>query len=219
MASSTLGIASYFDETVQFYRVFWHGNTGALHFGMGCRAAGTHQQRLLNTNRVLADAIDVLPGERLTALKDRFPHPHNASQSSLPFAEWELPNFPEPGRSVLAAKVRESFGNGVRHARRLISEKIPSDSPEGWSRVADALGERMQPLRPPPPRRRLRCPGRTPLDQRQILTGIQCVLKTGIAWDDLPAELGCGGGKTCHPYRCPWHQAGVWQRWHAWRLG
>ncbi|TMA58932.1 MAG: methyltransferase domain-containing protein [Deltaproteobacteria bacterium] len=65
VASSTLGIASYFDETVQFYRVFWHGNTGALHFGMGCRAAGTHQQRLLNTNRVLADAIDVLPGERV----------------------------------------------------------------------------------------------------------------------------------------------------------
>jgi hypothetical protein len=33
-----------------------------------------------------------------------------------------------------------------------------------------------------------------------ILTGILFVLKTGIAWDDLPAELGCGCGKTCRRY-------------------
>ena len=84
--------------------------------------------------------------------------------------------------------------------------------------VPDALWERLQPLLPPVPERRFRFPGRKPLDYRKILTGILFVLKTGIAWDDLPAELGCGGGKTCHSYRCPWHQAGVWQRWHAWRL-
>jgi transposase len=41
------------------------------------------------------------------------------------------------------------------------------------------------------------------------------VLKTGIAWDDLPAELGCGCGKTCRRYLRPWYQAGVWQRLHA----
>ena len=50
---------------------------------------------------------------------------------------------------------------------------------------------------PPPPQRRFRFPGRKPLDYRKILTGILFVLKTGIAWDDLPAELGCGCGKTC----------------------
>src|SRR6516165_8158283 len=63
--------------------------------------------------------------------------------------------------------------------------------------VTDALWERLQPLLPPPPKRRFRFPGRKRLDYRKILTYILFVLKTGIAWDDLPAELGCGCGKTC----------------------
>jgi len=81
--------------------------------------------------------------------------------------------------------------------------------------VTDALWERLQPLLPPPPRRRFRFPGRKPLDYRQVLTGILFVLKTGIAWEDLPAELGCGCGKTCRHYLRLWYQAGVWQRLHA----
>jgi transposase len=81
--------------------------------------------------------------------------------------------------------------------------------------VPDALWERIQPLLPPPPPRRFRFPGRKPLDYRKILTGILFVLKTGIAWDDLPAELGCGCGKTCRRYLRLWHQAGVWRQLHA----
>lgn len=81
--------------------------------------------------------------------------------------------------------------------------------------VTDALWERLQPLLPPPPPRRFRFPGRKPLDYRKILTGILFVLKTGIAWDDLPAELGCGCGKTCRHYLRVWHRAGVWQELHA----
>jgi transposase len=81
--------------------------------------------------------------------------------------------------------------------------------------VTDALWERLQPLLPPPPPRRFRFPGRRPLDYRQVLTGILFVLKTGIAWDDLPAELGCGCGKTCRHYLRLWHQAGAWRRLHA----
>jgi transposase len=81
--------------------------------------------------------------------------------------------------------------------------------------VTDALWERLQPLLPPPPPRRFRFPGRKPLDDRQILTGILFVLKTGIAWDDLPAELGCGCGKTCRHYLRRWHHAGVWRQLHA----
>jgi transposase len=81
--------------------------------------------------------------------------------------------------------------------------------------VTDALWERLQPLLPPPPQRRFRFPGRKPLDYRQILTGILFVLKTGMAWDDLPAELGCGCGKTCRHYLQVWHEAGVWRQLHA----
>jgi transposase len=81
--------------------------------------------------------------------------------------------------------------------------------------VTDALWERIASLLPPPPRRRFRFPGRKPIDQRKILTGILFVLKTGIAWDDLPADLGCGCGKTCRHYLRFWHEAGVWLKLHA----
>jgi transposase len=82
-------------------------------------------------------------------------------------------------------------------------------------RVSDALWQRLEPLPPPPPRRRFRFPGRKSLDYRKILTGILFVLRTGIAWDDLSAELGRGCGKTCRHYLRLWSQAGVWQKLHA----
>src|SRR5581483_6629978 len=80
--------------------------------------------------------------------------------------------------------------------------------------VSDELWLRVQPLLPAPPQRRFRFPGRKPLDYRKTLTGILFVLKTGIAWDDLPAELGCGCGKTCRHYLRAWHRAGIWRRLH-----
>src|SRR5271169_6231620 len=93
----------------------------------------------------------------------------------------------------------------------------PPDTPGGLAMkplVTDALWERLQPLLPPHPPRRFRFPGRKPLDNRMVLTGILFVLKTGMAWDDLPAELGCGCGKTCRHYLQLWHQAGVWRQLH-----
>lgn len=81
--------------------------------------------------------------------------------------------------------------------------------------VSDALWERIERFLPPLPKRRFRFPGRKPLDRRRILTGILFVLKTGIAWDDLPCDLGCGCGKTCRHYLQLWHQAGVWLKLHA----
>jgi transposase len=81
--------------------------------------------------------------------------------------------------------------------------------------VTDGLWERLEPLLPPPPPRRFRFPGRKPLDHRKVLTGILFVLKTGIAWDDRPAELGCGCGKTCRHCLQVWHHAGVWVKLRA----
>src|ERR1700752_2235573 len=95
------------------------------------------------------------------------------------------------------------------------SPRDPEGPPAMKLLVPDALWERLQPLLPPPPQRRFRFPGRKPLDYRNVLTGILFVLKTGIAWDDLPAELGCGCGKTCRHYLRAWHAPGVWRRLHA----
>jgi transposase len=80
--------------------------------------------------------------------------------------------------------------------------------------VSDALWERIEPLLPPPKPRHPRHPGRKPLGYRKVLTGIIFVLKTGINWEDLPAELGWGCGKTCKGYLKAWQRAGVWGRLH-----
>jgi transposase len=81
--------------------------------------------------------------------------------------------------------------------------------------VSDALWARIEPLLPPPKPRRFRFPGRKPLDYRAVLTGIIFVLKTGINWEDLPAELGWGCGKTCKHYLKLWQQSGVWAALHT----
>src|SRR4051794_32315795 len=80
--------------------------------------------------------------------------------------------------------------------------------------VSDELWARIEPLLPPEKPRRFRFPGRRPIDRRDILTGIVFVLKTGIAWDDLPAELGWGCGRTCRDTLAAWQRAGVWDRLH-----
>jgi transposase len=49
---------------------------------------------------------------------------------------------------------------------------------------------------------------------REALTGILFVLKTGIAWEDLPKEMGCGSGMTCWRRLVAWHKAGVWDKLH-----
>ena len=78
--------------------------------------------------------------------------------------------------------------------------------------VDDKLWELVEPLLPPPKLRRYRYPGRKPLDNRKALTGILFVLKTGIAWRDLPSEMGCGCGVACWSRLHYWHQCGVWER-------
>jgi transposase len=54
----------------------------------------------------------------------------------------------------------------------------------------DELWALIEPLLPPPEPRRSRYPGRKPLDDRALLTGILFVLQTGLRWDLLPREMG-----------------------------
>ena len=76
--------------------------------------------------------------------------------------------------------------------------------------VSDELWEIIEPLlplEPPKPEG-----GRPRVDDRAALTGIVFVLKSGIPWEMLPQEMGCGSGVTCWRRLRQWQEAGVWQR-------
>ena len=80
------------------------------------------------------------------------------------------------------------------------------------SLVSDTLWSLFATLLPP----RLPRPkgGRPPIDDRAALTGILFVLKSGIPWEMLPQEMGCGSGMTCWRRLRDWQDAGVWQTFH-----
>ena len=79
--------------------------------------------------------------------------------------------------------------------------------------VSDELWEVIEPLLPvhePSPKG-----GRPRKPDRACLTGILFVLKTGIGWEDLPREMGCGCGMTCWRRLGEWQAAGVWEALHT----
>jgi transposase len=80
----------------------------------------------------------------------------------------------------------------------------PLVSDELWALVAPLL-----PPEPPKPKG-----GRPRISDRAALTGIVFVLKTGIPWEMLPQEMGCGSGVTCWRRLRDWQAAGVWDRLH-----
>jgi transposase len=78
--------------------------------------------------------------------------------------------------------------------------------------VTDELWEIIEPLlpeEPPKPKG-----GRPRVPDRAALTGILFVLKTGIPWEYLPQEMGCGSGMTCWRRLRDWTKAEVWHRLH-----
>ena len=78
---------------------------------------------------------------------------------------------------------------------------VPDDL---WAAVAPLL----------PPARRKPKGGRPPIPDRAALAGILFVLKSGIPWEMLPAEMGCGSGMSCWRRLRDWHAAGVWAALH-----
>lgn len=79
----------------------------------------------------------------------------------------------------------------------------------------DDLWALIEPLLPPLKPRRFRHPGRNPITHRQALTGILFVLHTGIPWEMLPKEMGCGSGVSCWRRLRDWQTLGVWDELHA----
>ncbi len=74
--------------------------------------------------------------------------------------------------------------------------------------VPDDLWAELAPLLPrerPKPKG-----GRPRVPDRAALAGIVYVLRTGIPWEYLPLELGCGSGMTCWRRLRDWQRRGVW---------
>ena len=72
-----------------------------------------------------------------------------------------------------------------------------------------AVVEPLLPKEPPKPKG-----GRPRVGDRATFTGILFVLKTGIPWEMLPQEMGCGSGSTCWRRLRDWQEAGVWGELH-----
>ena len=81
--------------------------------------------------------------------------------------------------------------------RRLVDDEL-------WSYIAPLLPPEM-----PKPRG-----GRPRVPDRAALTGILFVLRSGIPWEMLPQEMGCGSGMTCWRRLRDWQEAGIWDRLH-----
>jgi transposase len=80
--------------------------------------------------------------------------------------------------------------------------------------VSDELWKQIEPLLPPE-RKPSRKGGRPGVPNRQTLTGVVFVLKTGIPWQSLPKEMKCGSGSTCWRRFAEWTRLAVWSKLHA----
>ena len=78
--------------------------------------------------------------------------------------------------------------------------------------VSDALWSLFSPLLPP--HRPRPQGGRPPIEDRAALTGILFVLKSGIPWEMLPREMGCGCGMSCWRRLRDRQRAGIWRAFH-----
>lgn len=127
--AATYGAAAEFDRVYQAARD-WDFNRERLghlrDFADALGLTSDASKRILDIPS-LGTAFD--PAERLKLIGDQT-------------ANWSLANFPEPGRSLLASRLRESLGNGAKHARKLIAEKpdaLSEPSIRDWGRLLHVL--------------------------------------------------------------------------------
>jgi transposase len=78
--------------------------------------------------------------------------------------------------------------------------------------VKSELWKKIEPLLPPEKTKGGN--GRPPIPNREVFTAIVFVLKTGIPWEDLPQEMGCGCGMSAWRRLEKWQKLGIWEKIH-----
>ena len=61
-------VQKYYDYTRRFYRVFWHGDTNALHYGFYDESTKTHKEALLKTIAVTSVAVKITSSDKVVDL-------------------------------------------------------------------------------------------------------------------------------------------------------
>jgi transposase len=104
------------------------------------------------------------------------------------------------------------FFDRIRSGTVMFAASVMEDTAMAKPLLSDELWKRIEPLLPPlPPHPR---GGRPWIGNREALVGILFVLRTGIPWELLPHEMGCGCGMTCWRRLRDWQAAGVWRQLH-----
>lgn len=107
--------------------------------------------------------------------------------------------------SDLAATKRTDFADHKADGRVEVNYN-------GSALVPDGLWDVIEPLLPLPKSKPQG--GRPRLPDRACLRGILFVLRSGIPWEMLPKELGCGSRMTCWRRLRDWQESGIWQLIH-----
>ena len=76
--------------------------------------------------------------------------------------------------------------------------------------LTNELWNAVEPFLPRHPTSRLG--GRKRVGDRECLVGILFVLRSGVSWELLPQEMGCGSGVTCWRRLRHWQRRGVWKK-------
>lgn len=58
-------VKDYYDYTINLYKVFWHGDTRAVHCGIWDKDTKNLHEALLNTNKFLADQANIKSGDKV----------------------------------------------------------------------------------------------------------------------------------------------------------
>jgi SRSO17 transposase/transposase len=149
-------------------------------------------------------------------------YPPGVAAAAGPDLPARLPLLPRPFASetangvVLDRLTILPFGRGLGTmiAHLYLGDFFREDTIMARPLLPDELWEVIEPLLPvwtPSPKG-----GQPPLPDRAALTGI---LKSGLAWEDLPREMNCGCGMTCWRRLRDWQADGTWDKIHKVLLG